>query len=114
MPCPLCRMGPLYLPAQRIVLEISIQLRVPEVLQPPLPGQQQVLDQEGRGDNPQTVVSPTGAPQLLHGRVNQGVSSLALPPSLQEKGEVSRWVESETEGIGTRVSLQGHMRNVSV
>lgn len=61
-------------PSQSIALQVSIYLAIPQVLEPPLPGQQQVLDQEGGRHHAHAVVAPPHAPQLSHGRVHKGVA----------------------------------------
>ena len=73
------------LPAEGGALQIGVQQGVPVVLEAPLPGQQQVLDQEAGADDADAVVQPAAAPQLAHARVHQRVPSPPLPPRLHTR-----------------------------
>ena len=53
------------------------------MLQPPLPRQQQVLDEEARDKDARPVVQPTRRPELPHRGVDDGVTRAALPPRLE-------------------------------
>lgn len=68
------------LPAKGITLEVCIQEHIPEVLQPPLPWQQQVLHQERCSEHTGTIVHPPSHPQLAHRGINDGVSCQPLAP----------------------------------
>jgi len=58
------------LPAQGSALQVSVQQGVPVVFEAPLPGQQQVLDQEAGTDDTNAIVQPAAAPQLPHACVH--------------------------------------------
>mmetsp|Transcript_44136 Transcript_44136/g.110824 ORF Transcript_44136/g.110824 Transcript_44136/m.110824 type:complete len:510 (-) Transcript_44136:515-2044(-) len=73
------------LKAQGVALHIRVQQRVPEVLQAPLPRQEQVLHEEAGADHAQPVVHPAGAPQLQHARVHQRVARRPLSPGLEQR-----------------------------
>ena len=70
------------LPPKGVALQVGIQQGIPEVLEAPLPRQQQVLHQEAGAHHARPVVQPAGAPQLAHASINQGVPCAALPPGL--------------------------------
>mmetsp|Transcript_33448 Transcript_33448/g.72205 ORF Transcript_33448/g.72205 Transcript_33448/m.72205 type:complete len:300 (-) Transcript_33448:702-1601(-) len=54
------------------------------LLESPLPGEVEKLDEKVPHQVAQPVVAPAGGPQLLHGCVDEGKSSAALLPALEE------------------------------
>mmetsp|Transcript_5164 Transcript_5164/g.9231 ORF Transcript_5164/g.9231 Transcript_5164/m.9231 type:complete len:611 (+) Transcript_5164:80-1912(+) len=72
------------LPAQSIALQVGVDESVPKVLEPPLPRQVEVLDEEVADEHPQPVVAPARGPELLHARVDKRVARAPLLPALEE------------------------------
>jgi hypothetical protein len=61
-----CKASADILPAQCVTLQVGVYLAVPQVLEAPLPWQQQVLHQKVAGNHTHTVVTPAHRPQLPH------------------------------------------------
>ena len=68
------------LPAQRVVGQVGVDQGVPEPACTDLPGDEQVLDQEGCDGHTYTVVHPAGLPQLAHAGVDQRVAGASALP----------------------------------
>mmetsp|Transcript_39023 Transcript_39023/g.73220 ORF Transcript_39023/g.73220 Transcript_39023/m.73220 type:complete len:244 (-) Transcript_39023:833-1564(-) len=71
------------LPPVDVLLQVSVQLDVPEVQHAPLPRQAQHVHEEGGHQHPHGVVAPTDGRQLAHGGVHHGVARQAALPSLE-------------------------------
>lgn len=76
--------GPL--PAEGVVGEVGVDEILPEPLCALLPGQEEVFGEEGRDDHACAVVHPSGAFELEHGGIDDGVSGLGFLPGLEVLG----------------------------